>query len=145
MDVLCVEFRGSDDPVDSLFLLDHDWVDIERGAMTGGEAGRITVKPAEADESKFFFTWRPGVDFTTHSIWLNNCRSISPAIKTPNFKLKLAHFSSNLFTVCQTLRQKKPLILFVRKSHACMLMKSTPCMPFISHPLLFTDTGQPKR
>jgi len=31
MDTLCLEFRGSDDPVDSLFLLDHDWADIDRG------------------------------------------------------------------------------------------------------------------
>ncbi len=53
MDVLCVEFRGSDDPVDSLFLLDHDWVDIERGTVAGGEAGRVTAKPPEAEESKF--------------------------------------------------------------------------------------------
>ena len=52
MDVLCVEFRGSDDPVDTLFLLDHDWVDIERGTGVGGEAGRITVKPPESEESK---------------------------------------------------------------------------------------------
>ena len=49
MDILCVEFRGSDDPVDSLFLLDHDWVDIERGTAVA-ETGRIVQKPPDQIE-----------------------------------------------------------------------------------------------
>ena len=46
MDILCVDFRGSDDPVDSLFLLDQDWVDI------GEHASRNVAKPQDPDENK---------------------------------------------------------------------------------------------
>jgi len=34
-----------------------------------------------------------------HSIWQKNISSISPTIKTPNYKLKLTHFSPNLFAI----------------------------------------------
>ena len=50
MEVLCVDFRGSDDPVDSLFLLDHDWVDIDRAPVD--PAGRHVTKPQDQDENK---------------------------------------------------------------------------------------------
>ena len=50
MDVLCVDFRGSEDPVDSLFLLDHDWVDIDR--PPGDPASRNVAKPEDPDEIK---------------------------------------------------------------------------------------------
>jgi len=45
------------------------------------------------------------------------CHSISPMIKTPNFKLKLTLFLQNLLAICQTLCDKKSL-------SSCVLKKS---------------------
>jgi hypothetical protein len=59
MDILCVDFRGSDDPVDSLFLLDQDWVDI------GEPASRNVAKPHDPDENKI-----PGLNFDIYKLLL---------------------------------------------------------------------------
>ncbi len=66
---------------------------------------------------KMLITLTPEVDFTklfSPSHWhatfdKKYCCAISPTIKTPNFKLKLANFLLNLFTVCK---------MFVRKNAA---------------------------
>ncbi len=78
-----------------------------------------------------FIALVPGVDFTkhcppskklpAHSVWF----TISPPIKTLDFKLKLAHFLPYLFAICQTLCAKKGLILRVQKSRLHMLVKLT--------------------
>jgi hypothetical protein len=51
--------------------------------------------------------------------------SFSPAIKIPNFKLKLVHFLPNLFVVCQASFTKKLLILLAQKSSEKMLVQLT--------------------
>jgi len=58
---------------------------------------------------------RQSQKLTLHSICQEIRHSISPTIKTPNFKLKLAHFLPNLFAVHQTLCAKKSLSSCVRK------------------------------